>query len=184
MEVNLEDLEPDLPTPAQLEHFAQLGQLGRFSEAKSYFRENLRMYTDVFPVVAENASLLLDQNAYGDLRDFLSKALKVEEQQQSSPETSAEESQQTPDVEEDDCSDDTAESFAANEISLMQLLYSLCILHTEGLLYQVIERMRYCKEQSLQGIAAVSPQRGRDSTSEKLQEVPRLEDTEVCFPLR
>lgn len=167
MEIQPEDLEADLPTAAELEHFARLGQLGRFSEAKSYFRDNLRMYTDVFPVVAENATFLLDQNLYGELREFLSMFLTQEEPHGCSSESS-----------------DIASSFNSNELNLLELLHSFCVLYTEGSMRQTLDTMRRVKKQCSTAMNPISPQGKQDPTSRKLPEVPKVDDTEVRFPFQ
>ena len=61
---------------ADLEVFIQLAKVGHYDRAIPFFDEYLEHHSMLFPVAAEYADCLLEQSAFGQAEDFLSKVLK------------------------------------------------------------------------------------------------------------
>jgi hypothetical protein len=61
---------------ADLEVFIQLAKVGHYDRAMPFFDKYLKHHSMLFPVAAEYADSLLEQGAFGQAEDFLSRALK------------------------------------------------------------------------------------------------------------
>jgi hypothetical protein len=170
--LKVKDLEVDLPTVAELEDFVRLSRLGKFAEAKNYFLENLEMYTDIFPVVAEKADTLLEQNLYGDLVEFVSSVLEEQRELQSSfGELSHEKLQQSSREHDTDYPGDLDGVFTGNELHLLELLQLKGTIHVTGSVNHVLEQMRHAKGAFTQEIGY--------SGEQDIVEIPKLDDTQV-----
>ena len=67
------DIEEDIP--AELEEFVLHSRLGLFQTGLQIFNQTLERHSNLFPIVAEFADFLLEQQHYQRLSDFLSPLL-------------------------------------------------------------------------------------------------------------
>ncbi|KAL4889457.1 hypothetical protein BDV59DRAFT_210367 [Aspergillus ambiguus] len=104
------DLDASLDINHDIERLARLCRLGHFSQAAMLFEERLAPHVDFFPVVAEYADLLLEQEDYGHLHKFISSRLL-----------------------------DPHVKFSDEEVLLLKLLKSLAEIHTRGALIPALE---------------------------------------------
>ncbi|KAH8429044.1 uncharacterized protein LDX57_006715 [Aspergillus melleus] len=104
------DLDVGLDINHYLDRLARLCRLGHFTQGVRLFEERLVPHVDFFPVVAEYADLLLEQESFGRLHEFISGRLL-----------------------------DPYVNLSDEEVLLLKTLRSLAGIHTRGALIPALE---------------------------------------------
>ncbi|KAK1144942.1 hypothetical protein N8T08_004657 [Aspergillus melleus] len=129
------DLDVGLDINHYLDRLARLCRLGHFTQGVRLFEERLAPHVDFFPVVAEYADLLLEQQSFGRLHEFISSRLL-----------------------------DPYVNFSDEEILLLKTLRSLAGIHTKGALIPALEvttgALEYLTGKSRRGLSRSTPVSG------------------------